>query len=146
MHALHEKDIVHRDMKPSNIMLCPEGVLKIIDLGQARSLQEATSAGARLTSGSYGIGTRFYKPLELLYGSQTYGTEVDIWAAGCILAEAVNGEVLFSGNSDILQLCYIQNILGTPDVKEWPSIVKLPDYGKLLFPPNVTETLFHHNK
>lgn len=79
------------------------------------------------------IGTRWYKSPEILYGSRNYSYFVDIWSAGCILAELILHRPLFAGETDIDQLCKIFNILGTIDLKEYPQAVQLPDYEKILF-------------
>lgn len=93
---LHGKGIAHRDIKPENILIRstkndPDDLqcLKICDLGSAKKLpkhntlfKKADSVG----SVSY-IGTRYYRAPELLYGNPYYGPEIDIWAAGCVLAQ-----------------------------------------------------------
>lgn len=143
MESIHQSGIIHRDLKPQNILFNREGTIKFIDFGQARFMnknKEQNEGENRLTNGSF-LGTRWYKPLELLYGGNRYGPEIDVWSLGCILAEMVQGEALFPGNSDIIQLCLIQNILGTPNQNQWPEVLKLPDYGKLIFPPSQGEGL-----
>jgi len=138
LESIHQSGIVHRDIKPQNILFNSKGIIKFIDFGQARFINKnknQNEEGNRLTNGSF-LGTRWYKPLELLYGGHKYGPEIDVWSLGCILAEMVKGEALFPGNSDIIQLCLIQNILGTPDQDQWPEVLQLPDYGKLIFPPS----------
>lgn len=79
------------------------------------------------------VATRWYRAPELLYGARRYGPGVDMWAAGCVLAELLTGQPLFPGDSDLGQLCLIAAVLGTLDEKAWPGCVALPDYGKLLF-------------
>jgi len=138
LESIHQSGMVHRDVKPQNLLFNAEGTIKFIDFGQARFIEKNKEQNVeenRLTNGSF-LGTRWYKPIELLYGGEKYGPEIDVWSLGCILAEMVRGEALFPGNSDIIQLCLIQNILGTPDENQWPEVLQLPDYGKLIFKPS----------
>lgn len=64
--------------------------------------------------------SRWYRSPELLYGAREYGFGVDLWAAGCIIAELINLSPLFPGQNDIDQLSCVLNTLGTPDENEWP--------------------------
>ena len=64
------------------------------------------------------ISKRFYRPPEIIFGSQNYGTNVDIWSLGCIFAECFLGKILFQGNTDIDQLSQIFQVLGPPSVNE----------------------------
>ncbi|XP_042144527.1 cyclin-dependent kinase 1 [Ixodes scapularis] len=76
----------------------------------------------------------WYRAPELLYGAQDYGSGIDLWAAGCVLAEMLNGSPLFRGESDIEQLCLVIKALGTPNQRTWPGLAQLPDYSKITFP------------
>lgn len=69
----------------------------------------------------------------MLFGSRKYQYEVDVWSLGCILVELATGEQLFAGKSELEQISVISNFLGDPSPKNWPSIVKLHDYGKISF-------------
>ncbi|CAD7952087.1 unnamed protein product [Amoebophrya sp. A25] len=87
------------------------------------------------------ICTRWYKSVELLYGSFTYDEKIDIWAVGCIVFELLNDRPLFNGDCDIEQLGKIFHSLGTVDTTEWPGVRDLPDWNKIQFwdidpPPN----------
>lgn len=81
-----------------------------------------------------GVGTRWYRAPELLYGTTIYGKEIDLWSLGCILGELLILEPLFSGTSDIDQLSRLVKVLGTPTEENWPGCSNLPDYRKLCFP------------
>lgn len=119
---LHTKAILHRDVKPSNILLTEQAQCKLIDFGLARTFDAKTDP---LTKN---VCTRWYRSPEILYGAQYYGTKVDIWALGCVFAELVLGKPLFMGSSEIDQLSKIFGVRGIPDVKTWPEVKKLPLY------------------
>ncbi len=73
--------------------------------------------------------TLWYRCPEILLGQQTYSTAVDVWSAGCILAEMSSGMPLFNGDSEIDQLFRIFNALGRPTPDTWPAYPSLPDYA-----------------
>ncbi|KAL8040587.1 hypothetical protein ABFX02_10G108300 [Erythranthe guttata] len=79
------------------------------------------------------VGTRWFRAPELLYGSTSYGLEIDLWSLGCIFAELFSLEPIFPGNSDIDQLGRIFSILGNLTEEVWPGCVQLPDYKIISF-------------
>ena len=79
------------------------------------------------------VGTRWFRAPELLYGSTNYGLEIDLWSLGCILAELLKLEPLFSGISDIDQISRIINVLGDITEETFPGCSNLPDYNKIFF-------------
>jgi cyclin-dependent kinase 7 len=81
------------------------------------------------------VATRWYRAPELLFGARHYGPGVDLWAAGCILAELFLHRPLCPGYSDIDQLLKVLRITGTPTAESWPGAESTPDYGKILFAP-----------
>lgn len=106
---LHDEGVMHRDLKPSNILFSEKnGQIKICDFG--------LSAPLGTTKASYcpRVGTRWYKAPELLRGSWTYSSAVDMWAVGCIMAELVLDQVLFPGPSEADQLACIHRIINPP--------------------------------
>lgn len=104
----HSRNVIHRDVKPENILVSKEGILKLCDFGFARIV---ASAAAGEVHTDY-VATRWYRAPELLVGDTTYGKSVDVWAIGCLLAEMLTAEPLFPGDSDIDQLHHIVKCLG----------------------------------
>lgn len=130
LRYLHERSIVHRDVKPSNCLITSSCSLKLADFGLARLLSAEDM--------THEVATRWYRAPELLFGSRRYDGKVDVWGAGCILAELLNGtshSTLFCGDGDIDQISRIFSLLGTPTVESWPEHVSLPDWGKIMFAP-----------
>lgn len=121
---LHSLDIIHRDIKPSNILLAsPSGPAYLSDFGIAWSPTESASEPA--DDKILDVGTTCYRPPELLFGNQRYGTQLDMWAAGCTAAQIVclNGQTLFEAGDLGSELALIKSMfetLGTPDLKVWP--------------------------
>ena len=124
VRVIHSARLMHRDLKPSNILVDWDGYLKICDFGQSRLLNPDHQ------NYSHQVATRFYRSPELLFGSTTYGQEVDMWSTGCIIAEIYLKRVLFAAQSDISQLSLIISRLGQPD-PEWTG--QFPDYRKITF-------------
>lgn len=122
LEYLHNNWILHRDLKPNNLLLDRNNILKIADFGLARTF------GSPSRIYSHQVVTRWYRAPELLYGSRMYGTGVDMWAVGCILAELFKREALFPGESDLDQLDRIITALGTPTEKNWHGVTELPDF------------------
>eukprot|EP00241_Pyramimonas_parkeae_P004653 CAMPEP_0114271290 /NCGR_PEP_ID=MMETSP0058-20121206/27764_1 /TAXON_ID=36894 /ORGANISM="Pyramimonas parkeae, CCMP726" /LENGTH=920 /DNA_ID=CAMNT_0001390227 /DNA_START=291 /DNA_END=3055 /DNA_ORIENTATION=+ len=117
MQFIHKQDIVYRDIKPENLLIDPEGTLKLCDFGFARKV---SSEHTVLTD--Y-VATRWYRAPELLLGPpfrdengrevrSPYGKAVDMWAVGCLMGELSDGEPMFAGDSDIDQLMRIQKVQG----------------------------------
>lgn len=102
----HANNIIHRDVKPENILVSKDNVVKLCDFGFARSL---SGPGAVYTD--Y-VATRWYRAPELLVGDTQYGTSVDVWAIGCVFAEMLTCHPLWPGKSDIDQLSHIIETLG----------------------------------
>ncbi|KAH8111013.1 Pkinase-domain-containing protein [Phellopilus nigrolimitatus] len=128
----HRNWILHRDLKPNNLLIASDGQLKIADFGLARDFADP---GYKMTCQ---VITRWYRPPELLFGCRYYGTGVDIWSVGCIFAELMLRIPYLPGESDMDQLKTIFRALGTPSVEEWPGHTKLPDYitvGQFPKPP-----------
>ncbi|XP_066598664.1 cyclin-dependent kinase-like 1 isoform X2 [Prorops nasuta] len=106
LNFCHNNHIMHRDVKPENILVSPNGIIKLCDFGFARFI-----TGQNESCTDY-VATRWYRAPELLVGDPRYGKPVDVWATGCLYAEMVSGHALFPGNSDVDQLYRITKLLG----------------------------------
>merc|ERR1711920_381597 len=127
-HACHVRLIIHRDLKPHNILLTDEGVLKICDFGLARWYSQP------LKPYTMDVITLWYRCPEILLGSQlAYGPEVDMWSAGCVIAEMMCSEVPFCGQSEIDTIFKIFKLVGTPTQESWPGHDQL-EHWKTTFP------------
>lgn len=118
----HQHRVLHRDLKPQNLLINREGNLKLADFGLARAF------GIPVRSYTHEVVTLWYRAPDVLMGSKQYSTPVDIWSVGCIFAEMVNGRPLFPGTSDNDQLLKIFKTLGTPSPTSWPEVTELPDW------------------
>ncbi|EYC01010.1 hypothetical protein Y032_0111g247 [Ancylostoma ceylanicum] len=122
LEFLHAHWILHRDLKPNNLLMNSAGRIKLADFGLARFF------GSPNKVYTHQVVTRWYRAPELIWGARAYGTGVDMWAIGCIIAELLLRVPLFPGESDLDQLVKIGHILGTPCVEDWPAMMNLPDY------------------
>ena len=108
---MHSAQLVHRDLKPSNLLLNSECLMKVCDFGLARSLLEYRAEGEDSAAESpvmtdY-VATRWYRAPEILAGSNSYGTAVDLWSLGCIFGEMLGGKPVFPGTSTLDQVCVL---------------------------------------
>lgn len=117
----HEHRVLHRDLKPQNLLINMEGELKLADFGLARAF------GIPVRKYTHEVVTLWYRPPDVLMGNKAYSTTVDLWSVGCIFAEMLNGRPLFPGTTEDDQLLKIFKILGTPTLKSWPTMKDLPD-------------------
>lgn len=141
---IHEQGVIHRDIKPTNVLLSSvTGPALLADFGIAWSRDDPASetAAAKITD----IGTTCYRAPELLFGNRCYNEAVDLWAAGCLVAEVFmhnaepakgNEWTLFDAGELGSELALVKSIfetLGTPDERTWPETKDLPDWGKMTF-------------
>ncbi|KAF9192288.1 kinase subunit of RNA polymerase II carboxy-terminal domain kinase I [Haplosporangium sp. Z 767] len=120
---LHHKGVLHRDIKGSNLLVNKLGELKLADFGLARVFQKRTKRDY-----TNRVITLWYRPPELILGATTYGPEVDMWSAGCIMVELFTRKPIFQGHNEIMQLDFIWKIMGTPQKESWPDVDQLPWY------------------
>jgi len=128
LQFVHSAGIIHRDVKPSNILVSADGTLKLADFGLA------IDEGAEPEIKSPYVVTRWYRAPELLLGAADYGTAVDMWAVGCVLGELLGGKPLFRGTSTAHQLNLVVQALGAPlaedlDAMGVPSCAVQPGPG-----------------
>ncbi len=116
----HDREVLHRDIKGSNLLIDNNGTLKIADFGLARSCGEE---GRRYTNR---VITLWYRPPELLMGTNEYDTSVDMWSVGCLIAELLTRKPLFPGKDEPEQLDLIFQTIGSPCDKIWPKWRELP--------------------
>lgn len=116
----HEREVLHRDIKGSNLLIDNKGNLKIADFGLARTFND------NLKRYTNRVITLWYRSPELLLGAEEYGPEVDIWSVGCLLVELLTKKPLFPGKDEAEQLELIFRVLGTPTEQTWPDWDRLP--------------------
>lgn len=124
--------ILHRDMKAANILITKAGVLKLADFGLARAFSlSKTGQPNRYTNR---VVTLWYRPPELLLGERNYGPPVDMWGAGCIMAEMWTRSPIMQGNTEQHQISLISQLCGSLTPDAWPGVEKLELYAKLNLP------------
>ncbi|XP_020584817.1 probable serine/threonine-protein kinase At1g54610 [Phalaenopsis equestris] len=116
----HSRGVLHRDIKGSNLLLGNDGILKIADFGLASFFDP--NRKQPMTSR---VVTLWYRPPELLLGATDYGVGVDLWSAGCILAELLAGKPIMPGRTEVEQLHKIFRLCGSPSEEYWKKS-KLP--------------------
>ncbi|KAI8096613.1 protein serine/threonine kinase [Halteromyces radiatus] len=133
----HEHRVLHRDLKPQNLLINKKGELKLGDFGLARAF------GIPVRSYSRDVVTLWYRAPDVLMGSKQYSTSIDLWSAGCIFAEMASGSPLFPGSSVSDQLQCIFKVLGTPTEETWPKVSQVPEYKRdfEIFAPIPLESL-----
>jgi negative regulator of PHO system len=130
----HDNRVLHRDLKPQNLLINAKGQLKLADFGLARAF------GIPVNTFSNEVVTLWYRAPDVLLGSRTYNTSIDIWSAGCIMAEMYTGRPLFPGTTNEDQLQKIFRLMGTPSERTWPGITQFPEY-KTNWPNFATQDL-----
>ncbi|XP_050439081.1 cyclin-dependent kinase 1-like [Adelges cooleyi] len=126
---MHEHHVIHRDIKPDNILLTRNGVIKLCDLGISKLICP-TSFGAELLM-TPGMGTLWYQAPEMLLGIKKYGTEVDIWSIGIVFTEFMSGQPVITGKTSINQYrSIIRNFgIAIEDQKYFNEIMKNTHYS-----------------
>lgn len=141
---VHRRKILHRDLKPQNLLISEVGELKLADFGLAR----AQSVPSHTFSSE--VVTLWYRPPEVLLGSTQYSSPLDLWGVGCIFVELLTGSPAFPGVKDaadqlerifkvkfllnfvlidfVDEFLWVSQILGTPTEATWPGVSRLPLY------------------
>ena len=118
----HENFVLHRDIKPNNLLIAADGEVKLADFGLARSFSDPYRA---MTSQ---VITRWYRPPELLFGARYYSGTVDVWSMGLVFAELILRTPFVAGNTDMHQIELICQAIGTPTEDNWPGVSKLDGF------------------
>ncbi|CAG0918197.1 unnamed protein product [Notodromas monacha] len=131
----HRRRVLHRDLKPQNLLLNERGELKLADFGLARAKSVPTKTY------SNEVVTLWYRPPDVLLGSTEYSTPIDMWGVGCIFFEMGAGRPLFPGSTIEDELSLIFKTLGTPREETWPGISNNTDFVAYDFTSHTPEPL-----
>jgi serine/threonine protein kinase len=112
LNYLHSHNVIHRDLKPRNLLVNCDCLLKIADFGLARVYTESNNS--KIVAMTEYVTTRWYRAPEILVGYHKYTAAVDMWAAGCIISEMISRVPMFPGSSSKKQLDAIIKIMGSP--------------------------------
>lgn len=129
---IHRNKILHRDMKAANILITKTGMLKLADFGLARAFSY-TKAG-QVNRYTNRVVTLWYRPPELLLGERDYGPPIDLWGAGCIMAEMWTRSPIMQGDTEQTQLKLICQLCGSITTQVWPSVEKYDIFHKFELP------------
>lgn len=146
MKYVHSAGVIHRDLKPGNLLVNADCELKICDFGLSRGFDSVPEDDGAGFMTEY-VATRWYRAPEIMLSFRKYTTAIDIWSIGCILGELLGMKPMFKGKDYVDQLNIIIDILGTPDEETLQRIgsvkaqayirslpVKEPKPFKTLFP------------
>lgn len=133
IYYCHSHFVLHRDIKPNNLLIAEDGEVKLADFGLARSFADPMH---QMTSV---VITLWYRPPELLFGAKHYGGAVDVWSMGMVFAELLirrpyaaadlsDPEALATNVGELAQLQKISEAVGTPTEKVWPGVSQLPHF------------------
>uniref|UniRef100_A0A8R1XYE4 cyclin-dependent kinase n=1 Tax=Onchocerca volvulus TaxID=6282 RepID=A0A8R1XYE4_ONCVO len=128
LNYCHQRRVLHRDLKPQNLLINEKGELKLADFGLARAKSIPTKTY------SNEVVTLWYRPPDVLLGSTDYSTHIDMWGVGCILFEMISGHALFPGSAVEEQLLLIFHMLGTPSSSSHPQMCNSSTFRLCRFP------------
>uniref|UniRef100_A0A8I5MYH0 cyclin-dependent kinase n=1 Tax=Papio anubis TaxID=9555 RepID=A0A8I5MYH0_PAPAN len=134
----HRRKVLHRDLKPQNLLINEKGELKLADFGLARAKSVPTKTY------SNEVVTLWYRPPDVLLGSSEYSTQIDMWGVGCIFFEMASGRPLFPGSTVEDELHLIFRLLGTPSQETWPGISSNEEFKNYNFPKYKPQPLINH--
>ncbi|XP_054567691.1 cyclin-dependent kinase 18 [Eptesicus fuscus] len=134
----HRRKILHRDLKPQNLLINERGELKLADFGLARAKSVPTKTY------SNEVVTLWYRPPDVLLGSTEYSTPIDMWGVGCIHYEMATGRPLFPGSTVKEELHLIFRLLGTPTEETWPGVMGQSEFRAYNFPRYLPQPLISH--
>ncbi|KAK5122393.1 hypothetical protein LTR85_003977 [Meristemomyces frigidus] len=124
VYFCHANSVLHRDIKPNNLLIAANGEIKLADFGLARAMADPFQPM------TYNTITIWYRPPELFFQAQHYGGAVDVWSVGCVFAELIAREVMFRAwpENEINMVKIICEKVGTPTEDNWPGVSKLRGY------------------
>ncbi|XP_015232232.1 cyclin-dependent kinase 17-like [Cyprinodon tularosa] len=134
----HRRKVLHRDLKPQNLLINDRGELKLADFGLARAKSVPTKTY------SNEVVTLWYRPPDVLLGSSEYSTQIDMWGVGCIFYEMAAGRPLFPGSTVEDELHLIFRLLGTPTEDSWPGISSIDEFRSHKFSKYKQQPLINH--
>ncbi|XP_051789458.1 cyclin-dependent kinase 16 isoform X4 [Erpetoichthys calabaricus] len=134
----HRRKVLHRDLKPQNLLINERGELKLADFGLARAKSIPTKTY------SNEVVTLWYRPPDILLGSTDYSTQIDMWGVGCIFYEMSTGRPLFPGSTVEEELHFIFKLLGTPTEETWPGITSNEEFKSYNYPKYRPDLLCNH--
>ncbi|KZT41979.1 kinase-like protein [Sistotremastrum suecicum HHB10207 ss-3] len=150
---IHSANVLHRDLKPGNLLVNADCELKICDFGLARGYTPGAKPQNTRSTGNQGfmteyVATRWYRAPEIMLSFANYATAIDVWSVGCILAELLGGKPIFKGRDYVDQLNQILHYLGTPseDTLRRVGSPRAQDYIRSLpiKPRILFQTLYPH--
>eukprot|EP01080_Neovahlkampfia_damariscottae_P005390 gene5390-9203_t len=122
----HLLNVIHRDIKSSNVLVTQDGNVKLADFGLSRIIQK-TNEGKYTNR----VITRWYRPPELLLGATNYDGAIDMWSIGCVFGELLENRPMFPGERELDQLDLIFSLCGTPTKDIWPDAFKLSGWNDI---------------
>ncbi|XDV49493.1 hypothetical protein PO909_018732 [Leuciscus waleckii] len=138
LNYCHRRKVLHRDLKPQNLLINDRGELKLADFGLARAKSIPTKTY------SNEVVTLWYRPPDILLGSTDYSTQIDMWGVGCIFYEMSTGRPLFPGSTVEEELHFIFKLLGTPTEETWPGITSNEEFISYNYPRYRPDCLHNH--
>lgn len=129
LYFIHSNKILHRDMKAANILITKHGILKLADFGLARAF--STAGKDKQNRYTNRVVTLWYRPPELLLGERNYGPPIDLWGAGCIMAEMWTRTPIMQGKTEQHQLQLISQLCGSITKEVWPNVEKLEMFTQM---------------
>ncbi|KAG9336023.1 hypothetical protein JZ751_003282 [Albula glossodonta] len=137
LNYCHRRKVLHRDLKPQNLLINDRGELKLADFGLARAKSIPTKTY------SNEVVTLWYRPPDILLGSTDYSTQIDM-GVGCIFYEMSTGRPLFPGSTVEEELHFIFKLLGTPTEETWPGITSNEEFISYNYPRYRPDCLQNH--
>ncbi|KAK3565959.1 hypothetical protein QTP86_023367 [Hemibagrus guttatus] len=152
----HSRKVLHRDLKPQNLLINDRGELKLADFGIQNSpdplrhglhqIPEGLARAKSIPTKTYSneVVTLWYRPPDILLGSTDYSTQIDMWGVGCIFYEMATGRPLFPGSTVEEELHFIFKLLGTPTEETWPGITSNEEFISYNYPRYRADCLHNH--